>query len=176
MAGPPQRLMVAEPLDALDESIGGVSMRKIIAVGLLVAAMASGTALAATDLAQVTATFSIPSWIALAVIGNGDVAFGEIAGGGAYVGNNETSLRVISTASWTLSNEILWDDPLTSIPDGASQAIIEAALARNMSSNGGAWGLHFITVDYEFTVTDEELASLPVGDYGLVIRYTATTD
>ena len=95
---------------------------------------------------------------------------------GAYVGSNETSLRVISTTSWTLTNEILWDDPATSVPDGANQAIIEAALARTMSSAAGAWGLHFITVDYAFTATDEQIASLPAGNYGLVIRYTATTD
>jgi len=151
-------------------------MRKTIAVALLVAAMAAGSAFAVTDQEQITATFSIPSWIALAVVGNGDVAFGEIAGGGAYIGNNETSLRVISTTSWTLSSEILWGDPSTSVPAGANQAIIESALAMNMSSEAGTWGLHFITVDYEFTVTDDDLANLPVGDYGLVIRYTATTD
>jgi len=151
-------------------------MRKIITTALLVAALTAGSAMAASDQEQIAATFSIPSWIALAVIGSGDVDFGEIAGGGAYVGNNETSLRVISTASWTLSSEILWTDPGTSIPAGASQAIIEAALAMNMSAQGGSWGLHFVTVGYEFTVTDEELASLPVGDYGLVVRYTATTD
>ncbi len=151
-------------------------MRKIVASALLIVALGAATALAASDQAQITATFSIPSWIALSVIGNGDVGFGEIAGGGAYAGDNQTTLRVISTTSWTLTSTILWDDPSTSIPNGASQAIIEAALALTLSAEGGSWGLHFISVNYEMTVTDEDLAELPVGDYSLVVQYTATTD
>ena len=86
MAELPLRLMVAEPLDALDEPFGGVSMRKAWIVALLVAVFGTGAVLAASDQVQITATFSIPSWIALSVVGNGDVGFGEIAGGGAYAG------------------------------------------------------------------------------------------
>jgi len=151
-------------------------MRRIVTLVFLVAAFGVSTALAASDQVQITAMFSIPSWIALSVIGDGSVGFGEIAGGGAYAGDNQSTLRVISTTSWTLTSTIRWDDPLTSIPNGASQTIIEGALALTPSTTSGLWGLHFISVDYEMTVTDEDLAELPVGDYSLVIQYTATTD
>jgi len=168
--------MEAGPLDALDDHLGGVSMRRIATLTLLLAVLAASAAFAASDQDQVTARFTIPSWIALSIVGSADVDFGEIAGGGAYVGDTQTTLRVLSTTSWTLTNTILWSDPATSIPAGASQTIIEAALDLTLSDTSGAWGLHLVTVDYQMTVTDEDLAELPVGDYSVVIQYTASTD
>jgi hypothetical protein len=123
---------------------------------------------------SINASFTIPSWISLSVVGNGDVSFGEIAGGGGYTGDNETELRVLSTTSWSLSSEILWSE--SEMPDDASQTLIENALALTMSADGGTWGIHTVSVSYEMDVSDEDLAELPSGDYNLVIQYTATTD
>ena len=167
--------MDAGPLDALDH-FGGVSMRKIATLMLLFTALVAGAAFAVSDQDQVTARFTIPSWIALDIMGTREVDFGEIAGGGAYAGDTQTTLRVLSTTSWTLTSSILWGDPATTIPVGASQAIIEAALDLTMSDTSGTWGLHLVTVDYEMTVAEEDLAELPVGDYSLVIQYIASTD
>jgi hypothetical protein len=124
--------------------------------------------------AMVSASFSIPSWISLSVVGNGDVSFGEIAGGGGYVGNRATELRVLSTTSWALASTILWSD--STLPEGASQSIIEKVLDLSFDKQAGSWGVHYVKVSYEMEIEDEQLAELPVGDYNLVIQYTATTD
>ena len=152
-------------------------MLKTVGMTMLVAGLVLGLAIAATaasSSATVNASFQVPSWIALTVVGDGDVAFGEIAGAGGYAGNNETELRVISTTSWSLSSAILWND--STMPTGASQSIIESVLSLSMSADSGTWGLHSVVVDYEMSVEEEDLAELPVGDYNLVIQYTATTD
>lgn len=152
-------------------------MRKNASVVMLVAALSIGLAVgvtAASSSQTVNATFSIPSWIALSVIGNGDVGFGEIAGAGGYLGDNVTELRVLSTSSWSLASTILWG--ASTFPAGASQSIIEQALELSLSADSGSWGIHFVDVDYEMTVAEEDLAELPVGDYNLVIQFTATTD
>ncbi len=152
-------------------------MLKTIGMMMLVAGAVFGLAVgvtAADSSATVNASFRIPSWIALAVVGNGDVDFGEIAGAGGYAGDNDTNLRVLSTTSWSLSSAILWGS--STYPAGASQSVIESALALTISSDSGTWGLHSILVEYEMNVVDEDLAELPVGDYNLVIQYTATTD
>ena len=144
---------------------------------MMVAGLVLGLALvasAADSSATVNATFAIPSWISLSVVGNGDVDFGDIAGGGGYAGDSSTTLRVLSTTSWALSSTILWAD--STMPKGASQSIIENALNLSFSDDAGSWGIHNVEVSYEIKVADEDLAELPVGDYNLVIQYTATTD
>jgi len=152
-------------------------MFKAVGMTLLVAGLVLGLAVAATaasSSATVSASFQIPSWIALVVVGDGDVGFGEIAGAGGYAGNNDTELRVLSTTSWSLSSAILWG--ASTVPTGASQSIIESVLSLSMSADSGTWGLHSVVVDYEMNVEEGDLAELPVGDYNLVIQYTATTD
>ena len=149
-------------------------MLKAFGVTLLVAVLAAGVAAAKSDSVNVNASFTIPSWISLSVVGDGDVGFGEIAGGGGYAGDSQTQLRVLSTTSWSLSSTILWTQ--SKMPDGASQSVIESALALTLSANGGTWGFHTVSVSYQMNVTDEDMAELPVGDYNLVIQYTATTD
>ncbi len=149
-------------------------MLKAFGLTLLVAVLAAGVVAAKSDSVNVNASFTIPSWISLSVVGNGDVGFGEIAGGGGYAGDSKTELRVLSTTSWSLSSTILWAQ--STMPDGASQSVIESALALTLSANGGTWGFHTVSVSYQMDVTDEDMAELPVGDYNLVIQYTATTD
>jgi len=152
-------------------------MLKTVGMTMLVAGLILGAGVAvvaASSSATVNASFQIPSWIALAVVGDGDVGFGEIAGAGGYAGNNETELRVISTTSWSLTSAILWDS--STVPTGASQSIIESALSLTMSAESGTWGLHSVLVEYEMNVEEDDLAELPVGDYNVVIQYTATTD
>jgi hypothetical protein len=160
-------------------------MLKAVGMTMLVAGLVFGLALVVVaspgdykkeDSASVSinASFSIPSWISLSVVGNGDVSFGEVAGGGGYQGNNETELRVVSTTSWALSSTILWND--STMPDGVSQSIIEKALDLSFDKVGGSWGVHSVNVSYKFDVSDDDMAELPVGDYNLVIQYTATTD
>jgi len=149
-------------------------MLKVLGVTMLVAVVAAGVVMAGEDSVTVNASFTVPSWISLSVVGNGDVGFGEIAGGGGHAGDSETQLRVLSTTSWSLSSTILWDQ--STMPDGASQSIIESALSLTMSAEGGMWGFHTVSVTYQMDVSDEDMAELPVGDYNLVIQYTATTD
>jgi hypothetical protein len=156
-------------------------MFKAFGMAMLVAVLVVGTAMmvSAKDVEEasvsVNASFSIPSWLSLSIVGNGDVSFADITGPGTYAGSNDTELRVLSTTSWVLSSEILWGS--SKLPSGASQATIEHALGLDFDATSGSWGIHLVTVDYEFTVNDaEELATLPTGDYNLVIQYTATTD
>ena len=152
-------------------------MLKTAGMVMMVAGLVLGLGLAASAAdasATVNARFAIPSWISLAVVGNGDVSFGDIAGGGGYVGDSNTQLRVLSTTSWALASTILWAD--STMPAGASQSIIENALSLSFSEAAGSWGVHSVQVSYSMDVVDEDLAELPVGDYTLVIQYTATTD
>jgi len=65
-------------------------MGKVLGVGLLVMVVGGAVALAGTDTASVNASFTIPSWISLYVVGNGDVSFKNITGPGSYAGSNET--------------------------------------------------------------------------------------
>jgi len=150
------------------KNVGMVMMAAGLVLGLGLAASAADAS------ATVNATFAIPSWISLAVVGNGDVDFGDIAGGGGYVGDRNTQLRVLSTTSWALTSTILWAS--STMPAGASQSIIENALSLSFSEAAGSWGLHSVQVSYSMDVVDEDLAELPVGNYTLVIQYTATTD
>jgi len=146
----------------------------VFGVSMLIAVLMAGVAAAEDDSVSVNASFTIPSWISLSVVGSGDVGFGEIAGGGGYAANSETQLHVLSTTSWLLSSTILWAQ--STMPNGASQSIIESALALAFSTEGGTWGSHTVSVAYQMDVTDAQMAELPVGDYNLVIQYTATTD
>jgi hypothetical protein len=136
-----------------------------------------GTAVAgwaAQSSVSVNASFVVPSWISLSVVGSGDVSFPNVTGPGTYAGSNGTKLRVLSTASWSLSNAILWTS--STLPTGASQTVLEAALGRSFDKTSGTWGIADINVSYALTLSAEGLASMPQGDYNLVIQYTATTN
>jgi hypothetical protein len=154
------------------KNVGMVMMVAGLVLGLAVSVAAKKDDASAS--ATVNATFEIPSWISLSVVGSGDVDFGEIAGGGGYAGNGDTELRVLSTTNWALSSTILWAD--STMPKGASQSIIENALELSFSEAAGSWGVHSVKVSYKMAVADDDMAELPVGDYNLVIQYTATTD
>lgn len=145
-----------------------------VLVAGLVLGLAVGVAAKSEASASVNASFSIPSWISLAVVGNGDVSFGEIAGGGGYIGDRATELRVLSTTSWSLANTILWSE--STLPANASQKVIENALDLTFDKAAGTWGVHYVKVSYKMELDDEDLAELPVGEYNLVVQYTATTD
>jgi len=140
----------------------------------LVLGLGLGVAAKSESSASINASFSIPSWISLAVVGNGDVSFGEIAGGGGYVGDAATELRVLSTTSWALASTILWSE--STLPNGASQSVIEKALDLSFDKQAGSWGMHYVEVSYAMDLSDEDVAELPVGKYNLVVQYTATTD
>jgi len=152
-------------------------MLKNVGMVMMVAGLVLGLAAAvsaADSSATVNAKFAIPSWISLSVVGSRDVSFGDIAGGGGYAGDSNTTLRVLSTTSWALSSTILWAN--STMPNGASQSVVENALSLTFSQAAGSWGVHQVEVSYQMDVVDEDLAELPVGDYNLVIQYTATTD
>jgi hypothetical protein len=144
----------------------------VLVVGLAVVAF--GKASAAESSATINASFTIPSWISLTVVGSGDVAFSDIVGPGTYKASNGTELRVLSTTSWALTSAIVWSE--SDIPSGAGQATIEKALNLTLSQTSGSWGVHTVDASYEFELSENDLANLPVGDYNLVIQYTATTD
>jgi hypothetical protein len=180
-AEPPRRLMVAESLDALKTTQEVLSMRMLKGFGLLLAAVLvvgmAGLAVVkpgSESAVSVNASFSIPSWISLSVIGSGDVSFSDITGPGSYNASNGTQLQVLSTTSWTISGEILWSE--SSMPAGASQSTIDQALERSYDKTSGSWGIHRVNVSYTFNVEEDAMANLPEGDYNMVIQYTATTD
>jgi hypothetical protein len=159
-------------------------MLKGLGAMLVVAAMVIGLAVAVTakpaapangeTSVSVNASFSIPSWISLSIVGHGDVSFDDITGPGSYDGSNKTQLRVLSTTSWSLSSAILWAD--STLPSGASQSTLGKALALTFDQTSGSWGVHDVSVAYEIDLGVNDLANLPEGDYNLVIQYTATTD
>ncbi|MEN6368567.1 MAG: hypothetical protein ABFD77_02590 [Thermotogota bacterium] len=147
----------------------GIAMAIVASVvGLAVGVSAS------SDSVSVNASFSILSWISLSVVGNGDVSFGDITGVGSYKGSNGTEMLVLSTTTWSLSNTILWAQ--STLPKGASQKTIESVLALTFDRTSGTWGVHDVNVSYEMTLNESDLATLPEGNYNLVIQYTATTD
>jgi hypothetical protein len=177
--------MVAEPLDALEQTTIRrcfvMRMFKVVGMAMLVAAMVVGVAAvsfaavpAASSAVSVNASFSIPSWISLSIVTGGDVGFASITGPGTYNGSNGTQLRVLSTASWSLSNTILWAS--SDMPDGASQTTIDASLQRTFDKTSGAWGSQTVNVSYKLVITSDGLATLPQGDYSVVVQYTATTN
>jgi hypothetical protein len=175
--------MVAEPLDALEQTTIRrcfvMRMFKVVGMAMLVAAMVVGVAavsFAASSAVSVNASFSIPSWISLSIVGNGDVSFASITGPGTYNGSNGTQLRVLSTANWSLSNTILWASPSSKMPVGANPATIDASLQRTFDKTSGAWGSQTVNVSYKLVLTSDDLANLPQGDYSLVVQYTATTN
>ena len=144
-----------------------------IVVVAAVVALTAGVS-AASDSVSVNASFSILSWISLSLVGNGDVSFGDIAGVGTYAGSNSTQMRVLSTTSWSVSSTILWAQ--STLPTGASQTTLSNALDLTFDKTSGTWGVHDVNVSYEMTLGEEDLATLPEGNYNLVIQYTATTD
>jgi hypothetical protein len=176
--------MVAEPLDALEQTTIRrcfvMRMLKVAGMAMLVAAMAIGVsavslaAVGASSAVSVSASFSIPSWISLSVVGNGNVNFASITGPGAYNGSNGTQLRVLSTANWSMSSAILWTS--STMPAGASQATVEKALERTLDKTSGAWGSQSVNVSYKLSLTADDVATLPQGDYSVVVQYTATTN
>ena len=153
------------------KGFGIVMLVAVLVVGIAVMASAKkGTESAVS----VNASFSIPSWISLSAVGNGNVSFSDIAGPGSYAGSNETQLQVLSTTSWDISEEILWTE--SRMPEGASQQTIDNALERSYDKTSGSWGIHSVNVSYQFNIEVDDMASMPEGDYSLVIQYTATTD
>lgn len=159
-------------------------MRMLQGVGavLLVAAMVVGVAVVSTAAAapgassavSVSASFSIPSWISLSIVGSGNVSFASITGPGTYNGSNGTQLRVLSTTSWAISSSILWTN--SAMPAGASQATVEKALQRTFDKTSGSWGAQSVNVTYKLSLSADDVATLPQGDYSVVVQYTATTN
>ena len=143
----------------------------IIAIMLMFSIVAS----AASDSVSVNASFAVPSWISLSVVGNGDVDFGNITGNGAYPGDNTTDLLVLSTASWTITSAIQWLDVSTVVPIGANVSVIQSAIGIPYNTSG-VWGIFMPIVNYTMTVTGNDMAGLPEGNYNLVIQYTEATD
>jgi len=153
------------------KGFGIVMLVAVLVVGIAVMVSAKQGTEAAVS---VSASFSIPSWISLSAVGNGNVSFSDIAGPGSYAASNGTALQVLSTTSWTISGEILWFE--SNMPEGASQSTIDSSLERSYDQTSGSWGIHTVNVSYKFNVEVDDMANMPEGDYSLVIQYTATTD
>jgi hypothetical protein len=62
------------------------------------------------------------------------------------------------------------------MPAGASQATIEKDLQRTFDKTSGAWGSQTVNVSYKLSLTADDVATLPQGDYSVVVQYTATTN
>ena len=149
--------------------------RFIFAVILLFILPFAFCANAASDSVSVNASFVVPSWISLSIVGNGDVGFGSIVGGGSYAGDNTTDLLVISTTSWAITSTIQWMDVSTVVPAGASISVIESAIGIPYNTSN-TWGIFMPIVNYTMIVASNDMAGLPQGNYSLVIQYTAATD
>ena len=149
-------------------------MRKMI--GLMVLGLMTGALLvsAATDTATTNVTFVIPSWISLVVVENGNIDFDTITGPGTYDAADDARLRVLSTKSWVLTEQILWGS--STIPSGADQTTVDTVLLRTPDITSGPWGISFINVDYSLVISEDNLADMPEGTYQIVVQFTATTD
>ena len=143
----------------------------VLVFGLL---MISAATLAATDTATTNATFVIPSWISLVVTENGNLDFSTISGPGTYAADVDARLRVLSTTSWVLTEEILWSS--STIPVGSNQNTIDNVLIRTPDITSGLWGISFINVAYSLVIAEDDLAYMPEGTYQIVVQYTATTE
>jgi len=155
-------------------------MHNVLVVGLLVlgfVGLVGSTAVAkanASDNASVNAMFTVASWISLSVIDGDNVDLGLIAGPGVYTG--ASTLRVMSTSPWVISDQVVWSSSvLPSDADAATEDLIESNLTRTYDDSG-SWGVYTVGVGYSFSLQDEDFADLPAGDYVIVIQYTATTD
>jgi hypothetical protein len=176
--------MVAEPLDALEQTTIRrcfvMRMLKVVGTAMLVAAMVVGVAVAsfaaagASSAVTVNASFSIPSWISLSVVGDGNVSFASITGPGTYNGSNSTQLKVLSTANWSVSSAILWMS--STVPAGASQATVQKDLQMAFDKTSGTFGLQTVNVSYKLVLTSDDMGTLPQGSYSVVVQYTATTN
>ena len=144
-------------------------MKKIYSLLIAFILLVSASTAAATDSVTVNASFAVPSWISLSIIGNGDVDFGLVDVLGAYPGDNTTRLLIISTSSWSVTSSIDWLNISTSVPIGAHTTAIDTEFAY---SSSGLWGAYTEDVTYIFNVYDP----YPVGNYNMVLIYTATTD
>ena len=154
-------------------------MLKVAGTAMLVAAMVVGVAAASfatgvSSAASVTASFTIPSWISLSIVGNGNVNFASITGPGTYNGSNSTQLSVLSTASWSISSAILWTS--STMPTGASQATVQKDLQMTFDKTSGTFGLQAVNVSYKLALTSDDMGTLPQGNYSVVVQYTATTN
>jgi len=157
-------------------------MLKVAGTAMLVAAMVVGVAVAsfavvtpgASSAVSVNASFTIPSWISLSVVGNGNVSFASITGPGTYNGSNGTQLNVISTSNWTVSQVILWTS--STVPTGASQATIQKDLQMTFDKTSGSFGASTVNVSYKLALTSDDMGTLPQGNYNVVVQYTATTN
>ncbi len=153
-------------------------MLKVVGTAMLVAMVvgvsAFSAAAGASSAVSVNASFSIPSWISLSIVGDGNVGFASITGPGTYNGSNATQLRVLSTASWTVTSAIIWTS--STMPTGASQATIEKDLQRAFDRTSGTFGSQNVNVSYKLALTADDMATLPQGDYSVVVQYTATTN
>jgi hypothetical protein len=147
---------------------------KFIGVLIFAVLTLSMATLAATDSATTNATFVIPSWISLVVTENGNLDFSTISGPGTYAADVDARLRVLSTASWVLSEEILWGS--STIPAGSNQTTIDNVLVRTPDITSGLWGINFINVVYSLVIAEDDLAYMPEGTYQIVVQYTATTE
>jgi hypothetical protein len=178
--------MVAEPLDALEQTTIRrcfvMRMLKVVGTAMLVAATVVGVAAVAfavttpvaSSAVSVNASVSIPSWISLSVVGNGNVNFASITGPGTYNGSNSTQLKVLSTANWAITSSILWTN--STMPAGASQATVEKDLQRTLDKTSGTYGVQTVNASYKLALTADDMGTLPQGDYSVVVQYTATTN
>ncbi len=154
-------------------------MLKVAGTAMLVAAMVVGVAAASfatgvSSAASVTASFTIPSWISLSVVGDGNVSFASITGPGTYTGSKATQLNVLSTTNWTISEAILWAS--STVPTGASQATVTKDLQMTFDKTSGTFGLQAVNVSYKLALTSDDMGTLPQGNYSVVVQYTATTN
>ncbi len=155
-------------------------MLKVAGTAMLVAAMVVGVAVAsfaaagASSAVSVSASFSIPSWISLSIVGDGNVSFASITGPGTYNGSKATQLSVVSTSNWSISSAILWTS--STVPAGASQATVQKDLQMTFDKTSGTFGLQAVNVSYKLALTSDDMGTLPQGNYSVVVQYTATTN
>ena len=114
------------------------------------------------------------------------VRFPTITGPGMYTSVNNTTFRITSPESWSISDEIIWDESRLDgamLPDEFDRVQVAALLTRDYDDayqvpNGaaGGSGQHTFDVAYRLDLTGDNLRYFLAGAYSLVIRYTATPD
>lgn len=126
------------------------------------------------------------SAFSMEILSGQQVQFPTITGPGMYASVNNTTLQITSPESWSISDEIIWDESQMDgamLSDGFDQVQVAGLLTRDYDdayqvpggAAGGA-GQHTFDVAYQLDLTGDNLRYFLAGAYSLVIRYTATPD
>ena len=158
-------------------------INKLVGVGLLVVVLAIGSMVAGfaatdTDTADVTANFTIPSYIAIYAVGNPgtltDASSDPVSGPGTYDATSD--LYVVSTKAWSVDSTVVWG---TSPAEGGKNLFTVTYTGDSKTPGWDAFTATY-TLDLSAAVGDNgegnAMRYFPAGEYIITVTHTATTN